>query len=194
MAHNRQLLKTLKMVKDVMSESKQYRAKYVPPYDYSLMTPKERDIGDTIHLFHDIAVRLGKGTFMACKYRIPYRDSPSLNPEVMKECLEDATPEELERIQVEHDINDKWIRLTPLLSDEEKATIRKYNRMANDYIFTHPPYSGNNIEEPDPTLFKQARFLYEHIMTKYNAKSYEDSTMRKYKAGTGIPEHLRWKP
>jgi len=159
-----------------------------PTLDYSLFTPKERDISDTIHLFHDIAVRLGHGTLRACRYRIPIEHDPNSREEAREEALRDATPKEFERIELERVIMLKWIRLTPLLTEEEKDIIKRYNKLATIDKFSKPPYSGSvkpNLEE-----FREARLLYNQIMAKHNAENYEDHPMKPYIAGSGIPMKL----
>jgi hypothetical protein len=136
------------------------------PFDYELLTHKEKEIADTIHLFHDIAVRLGHGELRACQYRIPIDYDPNFSREAREEAERNATPEELKRIELTFEIYEKWIRLTALLTPEEKDAIEKYN---------------------SKTECEEARLYYEQIMAKYGEKSYEDSDMPPYLAGSGIP-------
>jgi hypothetical protein len=135
------------------------------PFDYELFTRKEREISDTIHLFHDIAVRLGHGELRACQYRIPIEYDPNFNGEAREEAEKHATPEEQRRIELEAEIYDKWTRLMLILTETENEAIKQYNER--------------------PT--EEARLYYEQIMAKYDAKSYEDSLMQSYEAGSGIP-------
>lgn len=157
-----------------------------PTVDYELFTVKEQDIADTIHLFHDIAVRLGHGELRACRYHIPIENDPNCREEAWREALENATPEELKRIELQDEIWAKWIRLTSLVTEEEKDIIKQYNAMVRDDKFSKPPFSGSH-KPPNPEKLKEARLFYEQIMAKYGATSYEDNSMKSYVAGSGIP-------
>jgi len=160
-----------------------------PIVDYKLFTEKEKDISDTIHLFHDIAVRLGHGELRACQYRIPYESDPNSNEEAREEAICNATPEEIMRIELEGEIWQKWIHLTPLLTEEEKAAIKEYNKAMNFFgssLMMNGAekgwWKGYSEEELD-----KLRAEYEEIMAKYGEKSYENSDMKPYVAGSGIP-------
>jgi hypothetical protein len=135
------------------------------PFDYALVTCKEREISSTTHLFHDIAVRLGHGELRACQYRIPIEYDPNFNGEARVEAEKHATPEELRRIELEAEIYEKWTRLMLILTETEKDAIKQYNESSTE----------------------EARLYYEQIMAKYGDKSYEDFAMKPYLAGSGIP-------
>jgi len=144
-----------------------------PDIDFLLFTHREKEIGDTIHLFHDIAVRLGHGELRACRYHIPIEYDPNFCLHAREEALMNASPEELERIGLEAEIYDKWIRLTALLTETEKDAVKEYNELIGSH---------------NPT--EEIRLYYEQIMAKYDAKSYEDSDMKPYLVGSGIPRDV----
>ena len=145
----------------------------VPPFDYDLLTPTERDLTGNIHLWHDVAVRLGYGTLEACRYRFKPGCDPFLNPEIAEECFRNMTEEELKRLEVEHEIYEKCTRLTEVLTEEEKAVIKRYNEIAS---FFHP--FSTIIRRIEPNRYTkedlhEARLLYGQIMAKYGEKNYD---------------------
>lgn len=143
----------------------------VPPFDYDLLTPREQELSDVIHLHHDKAVELGYGKLEACRYHFRPGCNPWLNPEIFEECVEAFTDEERLRFERANEIFEKCKRLTEKLTEEEKESIKQYNRITlwfeNELMRNCDPdrYTQQDLEE--------ARLLYEQLLAKCGEKSYE---------------------
>jgi len=83
------------------------------------------------------------------------------------------TAEELKRLEVEHAIYEKWTRLTEVLTEEEKATIKDHNKIA---MFFHPHSTIIRRIKPNRHTKEElyeAQVLYGQIMAKYGEKNYD---------------------
>lgn len=166
----KQLLKRVQMLETVLIP------KLEPaeiPFDYELLTEKEKELHDVIHMIHDVAVRLGFGKLQACQYRFSRGMDPWCNQDIFQKCLEALTPEEQRRMQLHNELTDKCLRLTQCLTETEKQAIKEYNHMT---IFLRYGWKGRYTDSKGPDYtreeFEEAEQLYGQIMAKYGEKSY----------------------
>jgi hypothetical protein len=82
---------------------------------------------------------------------------PMINDEVKQECFEALNDEERAVIETLREIMGKGVRLTEVLSEDEKSVIRAFNGALRQ--------SGNDL--PD------LRLRYSQIMEKYGEKVFE---------------------
>ena len=96
---------------------------------------------------------------------------PVINRKVKMECLKVLDEEERGIVETLREILGKALRLTELLSEEEKQQIKKYNEVArffgSDLLMdgTKKGYTEQELAE--------LRFQYDQIMAKYGEKTYE---------------------
>lgn len=100
---------------------------------------------------------------------------PIFNEEIRMECLEAVNDEERQIIETLHEIVEKCFSLTANLSEEEKAIVKRYNRVVTFFgnslmmnVAKHDPSKGHTKEE-----LAELRFLYEQIMAKHGERIYE---------------------
>jgi len=149
----------------------------LPPFDFDLLIESESDyFSKQMDLLRTKARELGYGDK---NNKVSWFDlrgfDPVSNEEVRTECLEALNDEERLVIETLHKVIEKCIRLTANLSEEEKAIVKRYNRVVT--------YFGNNlmmkIAEQDPSKghtkeeLAELRVLYEEIMAKHGEKIYE---------------------
>jgi hypothetical protein len=144
------------------------------PYDYDLLTEKEKELQDVIHMVHDVAVRLGFGKLEACQYRFAYDMDPWCSPDVFEKCMEALTPEEQKRMELHCELTDKCLRLTQCLAEEEKQAIKEYNYMT---LALRYGWEGRYVDRKAPEYtrgeLEEAKQVYGQIMAKYGEKNYD---------------------
>jgi hypothetical protein len=96
---------------------------------------------------------------------------PVSNDEVREECLAALNADESRVIEAFHKVIEKLIRITAVLSDEEKADVKRYNDVAKRVQgLTSKAFAVEGGVEEE---LKQARRRYEEIIAKYGEEIYE---------------------
>ena len=96
---------------------------------------------------------------------------PVSNDEVREECLAALNVDESRVIETFHKVIEKLIRVTAVLSDEEKEDVKRYNDVAKR--IQGLTSKGFALEDCVEEELKQARRRYEEIMAKYGEEIYE---------------------
>jgi hypothetical protein len=96
---------------------------------------------------------------------------PVINDKVRMECLEALDEEERRIVETLGEIIGKALRLTALLSEEEKEQIKKYNDVAR-FFGSDLMMDGTKKGYTEQEL-AELRFQYDQIMAKYGEKTYE---------------------
>ena len=147
---------------------------------------------NTIHLFHDVGVRVGLGSYAKCRYKFNYYDNPTCHMGPRKKCLDAMTPDELARVQLSHDIIEKWTRLNHRLTDEEKQAMRELYSCQSSASFPidespiQKQYWNPAMEERKQGILAaraklpEAKELYKQIMAKYGEQHYFDCPIQPY--------------
>lgn len=96
---------------------------------------------------------------------------PVINDEVRMECLEALDEEERRIVETLGAIIGKALRLTAILSEDEKAKIRQFNALARFFdsnLLMDGTKKGYTEQE-----FAELGFQYDQIMAKYGEKTIE---------------------
>jgi hypothetical protein len=96
---------------------------------------------------------------------------PVSNDEVREECLAALNADESRVIETFYKVFEKLIRVTAVLSAEEKEDVKKYNDVARR--IQGLTSKGFPVEDCVEEELKQARRRYEEIMAKYGEEIYE---------------------
>ncbi|MDH5266185.1 MAG: hypothetical protein OEW62_00750 [Candidatus Bathyarchaeota archaeon] len=148
----------------------------LPPVDLDLLIKSESEyFSKQMVLLRTKARELGYGDK---NNKVGWFDlgscDPVCNEEVRMECLEALNDEEVQIIETLHKIIEKCIRLTALLTEDEKEAIKQYNYMT---VYLRYGWTGryDDCEAPSYTQdeYEEARLLYEQIMAKHGEKIYE---------------------
>lgn len=148
----------------------------LPPVDFDLLIECESDyFSKRMVVLRTKARELGYGDK---NNKVSWFDlggyDPVSNDEVEMECLEALDDEERQVIGTLDRVIEKCIRLTAVLTDEEKEAVKEYNHMV---IFLKYGWRGRfmDCKAPDYTTeeFEEAKQLYTQIMAKYGEKTYE---------------------
>jgi len=149
----------------------------LPPFDYDLLIESESAyFSKQLTLLRTKARELGYGDK---DNKVSWFDlrgcDPSSNEEVRMECLEALNDEENKVIETLHEVIEKCICLTANLSDEEKAIVKRYNKVVT--------FFGNRLmmngaekgwwKSHTKEELEELRVLYEQIMAKHGERIYE---------------------
>jgi len=96
---------------------------------------------------------------------------PVINDAVRMECLEALDEEERRIVETLGEIIGKALRLTAILSEDEKAKVRKFNQVARFFgsdLLMDGTKKGYTEQE-----FAELGFQYDQIMAKYGEKTIE---------------------
>ena len=96
---------------------------------------------------------------------------PVINDEVQMECLEALDEEERQIVETLGKVVEKALRLTEVLSEDEKAKVRQFNAVARFFdsdLLMDGTKKGCTEQE-----FAELRFQYDQIMAKYGEKTIE---------------------
>ena len=96
---------------------------------------------------------------------------PVINDEVRMECLEALDEKERQIVETLGKVVEKALRLTAILSEEEKGVIRKFNEVARFFgsdLLMDGTKKGYTEQE-----FAELGIQYNQIMAKYREKTYE---------------------
>ena len=96
---------------------------------------------------------------------------PVINDEVRMECLEALEQKERQVVETLGKIVEKALRLTAILSEDEKAKVRQFNAVARFFdsdLLIDGTKKGCTEQE-----FAELRFQYDQIMANYGEKTYE---------------------
>jgi hypothetical protein len=149
----------------------------LPPFDFDLLIESESAyFSKRMRLLRCKARELGYGDR---NNKVSWFDlrgfDPVCNEEVEMECLEALNDKERKVIETLHEIIEKCFRLTANLSEEEKAIVKKYNKVVtffgNSLMMNGAEkgwWKGHTKEE-----LEELRVLYEQIMVRYGEKIYE---------------------
>ena len=149
----------------------------LPPFDYDLLIESERDyFSKEMVLLRTKARELGYGDK---NNKVSWFDlggfDPVINDEVRMECLEALNDEERRVIETFYEVIVKCIRLTAKLSEEEKAIVKRYNRVVTFFgnslmmnLAKRGGMKGYTREE-----LSDLRVQYEQIMAKHGERIYE---------------------
>jgi hypothetical protein len=96
---------------------------------------------------------------------------PVINDEVRLECLEALDEKERQIVETLGKVVEKALRLTALLSEEEKEQIKKYNEVAR--FFGSYLMMGGTKKRYTEQEFAELGFQYDQIMAKYGEKTIE---------------------
>ena len=149
----------------------------LPPFDFDLLIESEKAyFSKQMVVLRTRARELGYGDK---NNKVSWFDlggfDPVSNDEVRMECLEALNDEEREVVETFYEVIEKCIRLTAKLPEEEKAIVKRYNRVVTFFgnslmmnIAKHDPSKGHTKEE-----LAQLRVQYEQIMAKHGERIYE---------------------
>jgi len=96
---------------------------------------------------------------------------PVINDKVQMECLEALDEEERQIVETLGKVVEKALRLTEVLSEDEKAKVRQFNAVARFFdsdLLMDGTKKGCTEQE-----FAELRFQYDQIMAKYGEKTIE---------------------
>ena len=96
---------------------------------------------------------------------------PVINDEVRMECLEALEQKERQVVETMGKIVEKALRLTAILSEEEKGVIRKFNEVKR-FVGSDLLMDGTKRRCTQQEL-AELRFQYDQIMAKYGEKTIE---------------------
>jgi hypothetical protein len=145
----------------------------LPPVDFGLLIESEYEyFSRQMTVLRTKARELGYGDK---NNKVSWFDlrgcDPVFDDEIREECLRALNADEQRVMETFYDVVEKVIRLTAVLSEEEKADVKKYNGVVLGL--------GNSlIRRCDPDAYtveklNQARLRYEEIMAKYGEAIYE---------------------
>lgn len=149
----------------------------LPPVDFELLIESESEFfSKRMDLLRTKARELGYGDKNNKSSWFDLRGcDPVSNEEVEMECLEALNEEERLVIETLYEIIEKCIRLTVNLSAEEKAIVKRYNRVVrffgSDLMMKGAEkgwWDGHTREE-----LEELRARYEGIMTEHGERIYE---------------------
>ncbi|MDH5266609.1 MAG: hypothetical protein OEW62_02895 [Candidatus Bathyarchaeota archaeon] len=148
-----------------------------PPFDYDLLIESERAyFSKELTLLRTKARELGYGDK---NNKVSWFDlrgcDPVWNEEVRMECLEALNDEEMQIIETFHKIVEKGCRLTAILSEDEKAIVKKYNHVVTFFgnsLMMNAAEKGWSEGHAREEL-EELRVLYEQIMAKHGERIYE---------------------
>lgn len=149
----------------------------LPPLDFSLLTESEISyFGKEMRLLRWKARELGYGDGPEGNIRnVGWFDlgdfDPVINHEVRMECLEALDGEERGVVETLREILLKAVRLTEVLSEEEKCVMRKFNEVTQSFgSNTLGNWAKKEFTEQDRG---ELRVHYNQIMAKYGEKVFE---------------------
>ena len=96
---------------------------------------------------------------------------PVINDKVRMECLEALDENEREIVETLGKVVEKALRLTAILSEEEKGVIRKFNEMAR--FFDSNLLMDGTKRRCTQQEIVELRLSYDRIMDKYGEKVFE---------------------
>ena len=149
----------------------------LPPFDFDLLIESESAyFSKRMVMLRTKARELGYGDR---NNKVSWFDlggfNPVCNEEVEMECLEALSDEERKVIETLHLIIEKCIRLTANLSEEEKAVVKRYNRVVtffgNSLMMNNAEKGWSKGHTKEELI--ELRVLYEQIMAKHGERIYE---------------------
>ena len=145
----------------------------LPPVDFGLLIESEkRYFSKQMRVLRLKARELGYGDKNNTVSWFDLRGcDPVSNDEVREECLAALNADERRVIETFHKVVEKLIRVTAVLSDEEKEDVKRYNNVARR--IQGLTSKGFALEDCVEEELKQARRRYEEIMAKYGEEIYE---------------------
>ena len=145
----------------------------LPPFEFDLLTACEQAYFSLwMRVLRLKARELGYGDK---SNKVSWFDLRGCDPvwdeDVRAECLAALNSEEAKVIEMFHAVAEKCVRLTAVLSNEEKAEVRRYNEVV---LF----YQNSSIRNSEPNRFSgedlaRARRRYEEIMVEHGEVVYE---------------------
>jgi len=149
----------------------------LPPIDLDLLIKSESEyFSKQMVLLRTKARELGCGDK---NNKVSWFDlqgyDPVCNEEVRMECLEALNDEEMQVIGTLHRIMEKYIRLTANLSEEEKAVVKRYNRVVTFFGTSLMMNGAENgwCKGYTKEELEELRVHYEQVMAKHGEKIYE---------------------
>jgi len=144
----------------------------LPPFDYDLLIESEKEyFSRVMRVLRFKARELGYGDKDNNVSWFDLRGcDPVFDDEVRAECLAALSGEEANVIETLNKVVEKGIRLTAVLSDGEKADVKRYNGVVM--------YFQNSLirsSRPDAYTFEdldQVKRRYEEIMAKHGEEIY----------------------
>jgi hypothetical protein len=145
----------------------------LPPVDFGLLIESENEyFSRQMTVLRLKARELGYGDKNNTVSWFDLRGcDPVSNDEVREECLAALNADERRVIETFHKIIEKLIRVTAVLSDEEKADVKRYNDVARR--IQGLTSKGFALEDCAEEELKRARRRYEEVMAKYGEEIYE---------------------
>jgi hypothetical protein len=145
----------------------------VPPVDFGLLIESENEyFSRQMRVLRLKARELGYGDKNNTVSWFDLRGcDPVSNDEVREECLAALNADESRVIETFHKVIEKLIRVTAVLSDEEKEDVKRYNDVARRVQGLTS--KGLAVEDCLEKELRQARRRYEEIMAKYGEEIYE---------------------
>lgn len=145
----------------------------LPPVDFGLLIESENEyFSRQMRVLRLKARELGYGDKNNTVSWFDLRGfDPVSNDAVREECLAALNVDESRVIETFHKVIEKLIRVTGVLSDEEKEDVKRYNDVAKRVQGLTS--KGFALEDCVEEELKQARWRYEEIMAKYGEEIYE---------------------
>jgi hypothetical protein len=162
----------LKRIEELEARLKPFEEE-LPPVDFGLLIESENGyFSRQMRVLRLKARELGYGDKNNTVSWFDLRGcDPVSNDEVREECLAALNADESRVIETFHKVIEKLIRVTAVLSDEEKADVKRYNDVARR--IQGLTSKGFALEDCVEEELKQARRRYEEIMAKYGEEIYE---------------------
>jgi hypothetical protein len=162
----------LKRVEELEARLKPF-GEELPPVDFGLLIESENEyFSRQMRVLRLKARELGYGDKNNTVSWFDLRGcDPVSNDEVREECLAALNADESRVIETFHKVIEKLIRVTAVLSDEEKEDVKRYNDVARRVQGLTS--KGLAVEDCLEKELRQARRRYEEIMAKYGEEIYE---------------------
>ena len=149
----------------------------LPSVDFDLLVESEHDyFSREMRLLRTKARELGYGDGPEANlHSVGWFDlgdyDPVINDKVRMECLEALDEKERQIVETLGKVVKKALRLTAILSEEEKGVIRKFNEMAR-FFDINLLMDGTKRRCTQQEL-AELQFQYDQIMAKYGEKTIE---------------------
>jgi len=145
----------------------------LPPFDFGLLTVCEEEYFSLEMTVLRLKAReLGYGDK---NNKVSWFDlrgcDPVCDEDVRAECLAALNAEEAKVLETLREVIEKGIRLTAVLSDEEKADVKRYNDVV--LFFQNPMIRSSRPDAYGREDLVGARRRYEEIMVKHGEAIYE---------------------